>query len=43
MSPSFSSRARPALAAVLAAAALSGCELLGDSTGPKRTAEGAQC
>lgn len=43
MSPSFSSRARPALAAVLAAAALSGCELLGDSTGPKRTAQGAQC
>ncbi|MBW3656676.1 MAG: hypothetical protein KY444_11290, partial [Gemmatimonadetes bacterium] len=43
MSASFSSRVRPALAAVLAAAALSGCELLGDATGPKRTAQGAQC
>ncbi len=39
---SFSSRARPAVAALLAGVALAGCELLGDSTGPKQTA-GPQC
>jgi len=38
---SYSPGARPALAALLAAAALSGCELLGDSTGakPKKLAD----
>ncbi|CAA9358782.1 MAG: GH5_40 / GH5, partial [uncultured Gemmatimonadetes bacterium] len=40
---SFSPGARPALAALLAAAALSGCELLGDSTGARRPSAQAEC
>jgi hypothetical protein len=40
---SLSPGARPALAALLAAAALSGCELLGDSTGARRPTAQAEC
>jgi hypothetical protein len=40
---SFTPGARPALAALLAMAALSGCELLGDSTGAKPRTAQAEC